>query len=262
MSLRGGGGSESIMSSSFRKGYSPFNGEPNQYHGWITLQRSLMYEDGLGKVMSGVETAPAAIDEAAIQLQKTQHANECRRFDEKNGELVARMLLATADCRDGYASIAAEVVQAYAPVGTAEFIDGRGAVMALEATYRVDGESIMQEPHDQLANIQVTAADKCDSARVIQELRRIYVELRALGDVVVPARKTHASFRALPDEKHESLKTVLLFERQRDGSVSKFEDIAARATSYHAMQIRGKVTARKMKVRAETKMMQAVTRAP
>ena len=92
-----------------------------------------MYEDGLGKVMSGIETAPAALEEAATQLQKTQHAKECRRFDEKNGKLFARMLLATADCRDGYASVAAQVVQAYAPVGTAEFGDRRGAVMALEA---------------------------------------------------------------------------------------------------------------------------------
>ena len=75
-------------------------------------------------------------------------------------------------------------------------------------------------------------------------MRRICVELGALGDVVVPARKTHAFFRALPDEKYESLKTVLICDRQRDGSASKFEDIAARATSYHAMQIREKVTAK------------------
>ena len=87
----------------------------------------------------------------------------------------------------------------------------------------------------------MTEAEKCDPARVIQELRRIRVELGALGDVVVAARETHAFFRALPDEKYESLKTVLICDRQRDGSVSKFEDIAARATSYHAIQIRGKV---------------------
>ena len=55
------------MSSPFRKGYSPFNSEPIQYHGWITLQRSLMYKDGLGKVMSGVETAAAALGEDATQ---------------------------------------------------------------------------------------------------------------------------------------------------------------------------------------------------
>ena len=59
------------------------------------------------------------------------------------------MLLATADSRDGYVSVAAQVVQAYAPVGTAEFGDGGGAVMAVEAKYRLDGESRMQELHDQ-----------------------------------------------------------------------------------------------------------------
>ena len=60
----------------------------------------------------------------------------------------------------------------------------------------------MQELHDQLANLQVTEAEKYDPAREIQELRRICVELGALGDVVlVPARKMHAFFRALPDEQ-------------------------------------------------------------
>ena len=157
------------MSSPFRKGHSPFGGEPNQYHGWITLQRSLMYKDGLGKVMSGVETAPAALEEDATQLQRAQFAKKTRRFEENNGKLFNRMLLATADSREGFGSVAAQVVLAYAPVGTAEFGDGRGAVMALEAKYRLDGESRMQELHDQLANLQVTAADKYDPARVIQE---------------------------------------------------------------------------------------------
>ena len=74
------------------------------------------------------------------------------------------MLLATADCREGYASVAAQIVQAYVPAGTAEFIDGRGAVTALEAKYRLDGESRMQELHDQLAILQVTVQH--DPARV------------------------------------------------------------------------------------------------
>ena len=147
----------------------------------MTLQRYLMYEDGLGKVVSGMKTAPAALEEDATQLQRTQYANETRRFEEKNGKFFTRMLLATADSRDWYASVAAQVVQSYSPVGTAEIGDGRGAVIALEAKYRLDGESRMQELHDQLANLQVTAADKYDPARVFQELRRIWVELGALG---------------------------------------------------------------------------------
>ena len=75
---------------------------------------------------------------------------------------------------------------------------------------------------------------------------RIFVELGAFGDdVVVPARKTHEFFRALSEEKYESLKAVVLHcYRQRDGSASKFEYVAARATSYHAMQILEKVTAK------------------
>ena len=128
-----------------------------------------MYEDGFVKVMSGVETAPAALDEIGTQLQKTQHAKECRRFDEKKGKLFTRMLLATAYCRDGYASVAAQVVQAYAPVETAGFGNGRRAVMALEAKYRLDGESRMQKLHDQLANLQITEAKKYDPTRIIQE---------------------------------------------------------------------------------------------
>ena len=55
-----------------------------------------MYENGLGKVMSGVETAPAALEEDATQLRKTQFAKESRRFEEKSGKLFTR-ILATED---------------------------------------------------------------------------------------------------------------------------------------------------------------------
>ena len=158
------------------------------------------------------------------------------------------MRLATADYREGYAGVADQVVQAYAPVGTAKFGYGRGVVVALEAKCRRDGELSMQELHDQLANLQVTAADKYDPARVIQEWRRICVELGSLGDVVIPVRKIHAFFRALPDEKYESLKTILLC----DGSSSTFEDIAARGTSYHPMQIRENVAAKYERARGDS----------
>lgn len=117
-------------------------------------------------------------------------------------------MLATVGSREGYGSVASHVVLAYTLVLTAEFGDGRGAVMTLEAKYRLDGESRMQEMYDQLANVQVIAAGKHYPARVIQELRRICVELGALSDVVVSAWKTQVFFRALPDERHESLKTA------------------------------------------------------
>ena len=83
MSQRGSVNSESNMSSPFRKGYSPFNGDPNQYHGRMILQRSLMYEDGLGKVMSDLETAPAAPAEDATQVLRAQYAKESRRSEER-----------------------------------------------------------------------------------------------------------------------------------------------------------------------------------
>ena len=108
------------------------------------------------------------------------------------------MLFAAADCRDRYDSVAAQVVLAYAPVGTAEVGEGRGAIMALEAKYRLDGESRMQELHDQLANLQVTEAEQYHPPSVIQESRRIWVEVGAPVDIVVSARKTRAFCRALP----------------------------------------------------------------
>ena len=74
-------------------------------------------------------------------------------------------------------------------------------------------------------------------------MRRICIELDALGDKVVPTRKTHAFLKALPDKHYGSLKTVLPCEKPRDGGAAlDFEDIANRATSYHAMQIRVKVS--------------------
>lgn len=50
------------------------------------------------------------------------------------------ILLATADSPDRYASVAAQVVQSSAPVQTARFGDGRGAVPAQDAKYGVDVE--------------------------------------------------------------------------------------------------------------------------
>ena len=108
--------------------------------------------------MSGLETAPAAPAEVAIQVQRAQYAKESHCFEEKHGNLFTRMLLATADCRDGYNSAPAEVVLVCAPVGTAEIGDSRGAAMALEPKYRLKGESRKRELLDQLANLQVTEA--------------------------------------------------------------------------------------------------------
>lgn len=85
------------MSSPFRKKSSTLPGEPNQYDGWITLKRLLTFEDGLGKVMSGVATAPVALEEDATQMQRKTYGEDNRRFEEKNGKLFTRMMLVTAN---------------------------------------------------------------------------------------------------------------------------------------------------------------------
>lgn len=49
--------------------------------------------------------------------------------------------------------IAAQFVLVYASVDTVEFGGGLGAVIALRAKYRLDGESEMHGLHNQLANL-------------------------------------------------------------------------------------------------------------
>lgn len=149
------------MSFPFRKGYPPFNGESIQYRGWITLQRSLMYEDGLGKSHAGLETTPAAPEEDATQVQRAQCAKESRRHEEESGTLFSRILLATGDCREGYAYVCSHAVQEYARVGISDFGCGHGAVMVLEDKHRFDGESRMRELRD-LTYFNVTAAEQYD----------------------------------------------------------------------------------------------------
>ena len=156
-----------------------------------------MHEAGLGKLMSGVETAPAALTAGASEEDITAHAVSVSTFKEENGKLYTRILLATSDCA-GYSSVASQVVQTFAPIGTEVFGDGRSAILALKAKFRVDGVFRMQELHDKFVTLEVTAADNFDPARLIQELRRICIELDAPGDKVVPARKAHAFLKSLP----------------------------------------------------------------
>ena len=221
-----------------QRGFAPFGGNPAHFYGWQSLFRSLMYEAGLRKVMSGVETAPAALTAGVSEEDITaHHAVSVNTFKEKNGKLYTRILLATSDCAEGYSSIASQGVQTLAPIGTEELGDGRSAILAMEAKFRVDGVFRMQELHDKFGILEVTAADNFHPTRVIQELRRICIELDALGDKVVPARKTHVFIKSLPDKHHGSFKTILLCERPSGGSVAfDFENVANRATFYHAMQ--------------------------
>ena len=156
-----------------------------------------MYEAGLGKVMSGTEAAPAALADGTPVNVAAQEA-AAFAFKEHNGKLYTRLLLATSDCPEGYSSAASQVVQSVAQIGTEEFGDGRGAFLALETKYCVYVDHRMQELHDQFGSLEATAADQFDPARVIYELRRICIELDALGDKVVPRRKTHAFIKAVP----------------------------------------------------------------
>ena len=133
-------------------------------------------------------------------------------------------------------------MQSFGPVGDEEFGDGRGGFVALEQKYRVDGTSRMQQLHDELAAVAVTAAGKYDPARAIQQFRRVFHEAGKLGDTVVQQRQAHAILKALPDKQYGLFKTVLLVESPTVGSGALgFDDIARRAKLYHAMQIRGKV---------------------
>ena len=167
-----------------------------------------MYEAGLGKVMSGTEKAPEApadrTETAAAALEKDKFA-----VKEKNGKLYTQLYLATSDCPDGLSRTASQVVQSFAPIRPEEFGDGRNAFLTLESKYRVDGAFRMQELQDQLGSLAVTADDKVDPARVIQQLRRISTELDALGDKVVSTRKT------LPDTHYGPLRPCC-FVRSRE----------------------------------------------
>ena len=91
-----------------------------------------MYEAGLGKVMSGTKTAPAALADGTPGDVAAQEA-AALAFKEKNGKLYTRLRLVTSDCPEGYSSAASQVVQSFAPIGTEVFGDGRGAFLALEA---------------------------------------------------------------------------------------------------------------------------------
>lgn len=204
--------------------------------------RTILCEGGLGKIMSGAETAPDEPEESAAAAAVTTYQQRLAQFKEKNGKLYTRLLLATTDSPQGYSSPASQVVQSYAPIGDEEFGDGRAAFVALQAKYRIEGAFRMQQLHEQFASVAVTAADAYDPSRAIQELRRICVELKALGDNVVEARKSHALIKSLPDKHYAAFKTVLLCENPNIGDGGfVFDDVARRATTFHAMQIRGKV---------------------
>ena len=131
-------------SNHLQRGYVPFSGDAAQFQGWVALMRSLMSEAGLSRIMSGAETAPETPQAGAGEEELTAHRKTLLKFHERNGKLYTRLLMATSDGPEGYSSPASQVVQQYAPLGTEEFGNGRGAFVALEQKYRVDGVFRMQ----------------------------------------------------------------------------------------------------------------------
>ncbi|CAB1100212.1 unnamed protein product [Ectocarpus sp. CCAP 1310/34] len=133
--------------------------------------------------------------------------------------------------------------KAYAPIGSSYNGDGRGVFLALDRKYQAAGVYRTQELHEKFISLAVTADHDFDPANVIQDMRRICTELAVYNDTVADHRKTFAFLKALPDDHYKEFKTGLLCG-QAAGSVLSFEEVADRATSFHAMHIR--VTTRTM----------------
>lgn len=110
---------------------------------------ALMYEDGLGHAMSGAETAPKELGEVTTSRRVLNTRHVSSRLPRKTiSSLQECFYVVTAHSPQGYARPAAQIVQSYAPIGTKQFGDERGAVLALDAKYRLDGVSRMQHLHD------------------------------------------------------------------------------------------------------------------
>lgn len=96
--------------------------------------KPLMHEDDLGKVMPGVKTVPPELEDAAPSATAhTRYGGLKSEYDKNLGILFTRFLMATIESSAGFSSVAAQVIQTFAPIGTAKFGDGHGAVQALEA---------------------------------------------------------------------------------------------------------------------------------
>ena len=104
----------------------------------------------------------------------------------------------------------AQIVLAHAPIGrSSPYGDGRAAIVALDRKYLRDGESRMQELHDELSQLKVTAKDDYDPSPTINRLRRICAELDMLGDRVIFSRKKFVLMKALPDQQYAPLIAIM-----------------------------------------------------
>ena len=75
--------SDTPASNPLQRGYYvPFSGDAAEFHGWVTLMSSIMYESDLGNVMHGDETAPAALEEDASSAATTAYRKALHKFKE------------------------------------------------------------------------------------------------------------------------------------------------------------------------------------
>lgn len=129
------------------------------------------------------------------------------------------------------------------PAGRArEVRNGCGVFAAFKTKYRVYGASRMQQLHDTLTSVGASPANTLDPAREIQELRRICIELETFGNIVVEEKKVHARLKSLSDKHYGRLQTIVQCDKPSASSTGLvFEKITRRATSFHAMELRGKL---------------------
>ena len=78
--------------SPLKKEYAAFSGIAREYHGWYTFQLSLMFEEGLGTIMTGEATAPAAPEADASEAQMRSYNRALSDFHQKNDKLFTRFL--------------------------------------------------------------------------------------------------------------------------------------------------------------------------
>ena len=82
--------STSSSTNYLQRGYVPFSGNPAEVHDWASLLRSMMYKDGLGKVISRTEKAPEAPADsaetaAAAFFRKTRLPSKTRTVSSIHG---------------------------------------------------------------------------------------------------------------------------------------------------------------------------------
>ena len=184
--------------------------------------------------MLGVETAPKAVEEGATRLQRTQFAWESCRFEGKRAKTNSH-----AAGRDGFPRGVWHQCS-----GSCRLSVGSGRnSMSRRWPWSCDGTRGQQPARwlVQNAGPSLSAGD-CTSG-VGRRIRSRLSDLELsshfgpLGDVVVPVCKPHAISRALPAEGYKLTKTVVLWDRQRDGGPSECLGIPTCVTSYHSARI-------------------------